>query len=1005
MTEFSTICWDPLEVPEIINPYAEHISDGIFRFVHSDWDLSIARPRGTNYQDLRTTDYTSKTQVEFLEDFLDENKPHVLAAILGTTGSGKSHLVHWMRFNLPSNAHRLVIVVKKSGTSLKQIVLSIIDQLPEDEKKPFMDTFRSAGDGSISFNNQKHKILDDLSVAIRETNETLDGSIDEVSAVLTEFLPHMLQDPYMRSEHFTKDGTVIADLAHHIFSTSKSDHRPDDRRQFSVKDLPLGGKDFRAASNLAKEAIDFILMDVEHQQKAVNILNNHLDSAIARSLNFSGDVIEQLMVSLRRHLKQEDKELVLLVEEFARLQGIDRVLLQTITTQGGGDQCKMRTAIAVTTGFFESVAETAYMRTTDIVNMDLVASTGTSDKTISKRSLSKFVSKYLNAARSGMSVITDWAAKNDFKEMPVSKCDACAKKEKCHAAFGEIDGIGLFPFTETAIWNLTQRTDDNFPNSFNPRIIQNNLLKPVLDNCSTEIRNFKYPSMNLLNQFGGPKSLPSVKRTELTNLDPHKADRWIPFLEIFDGSGQLVNPETILLEELGLDAIPNADSIVAGPITPIQPVDPNPKKVKEDPLQQYLDAWEQGEPLDQRAVQRLREFVFAALNDSIRWDELNLIKSYISASSGSKPFRRQSINFEKQAVNPQNSKINLFIHCNQENATALKGLAKFNEYKHSWNFDDGLIYFYSVNKAIRSWQAELEQQIVGLNKPTKNWNASAASLELLLIGSAMNGSIKHDMSNVEMLDAIFKDWHADAKYLSENLTKLYFKIYQNKQALVDEFLAFSISSKGGVTGHMLNPEKFFMNMKKFTRGTWNFQQDEPNLDTKIGKLYLDVSVGLTEAIEEERQARVAWLVEVENNFGEMNRSEIVETINSFIQAIEISGHGSGQHRQALKVALDDYSVRYYDDAVRLTKILKSEEATLGLLARFGGTRSAAVNSTNELIRCLDTSVTSTEQILGSKSDIQDRDLEEFAILKSTIDEKLTEIESLVSDVSGVGENE
>ena len=149
MTEFGAICWDPSEVPEIINPYAEHISDGIFRFVHSDWDLSIAQPRGTNYQDLRTTDYTSRTQVEFLEDFLDENKPHVLAAILGTTGSGKSHLVHWMRFNLPSNAHRLVIVVKKSGTSLKQIVLSIIDQLPEDEKKPFMDTFRSAGDGSI----------------------------------------------------------------------------------------------------------------------------------------------------------------------------------------------------------------------------------------------------------------------------------------------------------------------------------------------------------------------------------------------------------------------------------------------------------------------------------------------------------------------------------------------------------------------------------------------------------------------------------------------------------------------------------------------------------------------------------------------------------------------------------------------------------------------------------------------------------------------------------------
>ena len=38
--------WNPSKVREIINPFAEHISDGIFKAVHSNWDLNIAAPQG-----------------------------------------------------------------------------------------------------------------------------------------------------------------------------------------------------------------------------------------------------------------------------------------------------------------------------------------------------------------------------------------------------------------------------------------------------------------------------------------------------------------------------------------------------------------------------------------------------------------------------------------------------------------------------------------------------------------------------------------------------------------------------------------------------------------------------------------------------------------------------------------------------------------------------------------------------------------------------------------------
>ena len=74
---------------------------------------------------------------KFLEDFLSEKRPHVLAVVLGQTGTGKSHLIHWMRIHLPKNDKSEIIVVKKSNTSLRNIVRMIIDRLPETSKTEF----------------------------------------------------------------------------------------------------------------------------------------------------------------------------------------------------------------------------------------------------------------------------------------------------------------------------------------------------------------------------------------------------------------------------------------------------------------------------------------------------------------------------------------------------------------------------------------------------------------------------------------------------------------------------------------------------------------------------------------------------------------------------------------------------------------------------------------------------------------------------------------------------
>ena len=157
--------------------------------------------------------------------------------------------------------------------------------------------------------------------------------------------------------------------------------------------------DFANASKQARDAIQIIECEpAAYLPLAVKIINRNLDRAVARTLSFSVIGLRNCMLRLRTHSKSQGKELVLLVEEFARLQGIDRALLQAITFHGDDRQCKMRSAIAVTTGFFESVAETAYMRTTHIVDMDRSAGRA-EGQNVTTASLSSFASRYLNAVQ------------------------------------------------------------------------------------------------------------------------------------------------------------------------------------------------------------------------------------------------------------------------------------------------------------------------------------------------------------------------------------------------------------------------------------------------------------------------------------------------------------------------------------------------------------------------------------------------------------------------------
>ena len=954
----NVLCWDPGAVRQVINPFAEHMPDSMFRAVHTDWDLMVSPPVGKAFQEVQAAAFTSMSPPTFLADFLRDDRPHALAAILGETGSGKSHLVHWMRLHVTTTPERLVLIVRKSGTSLREIVRMIIGELPADERQGFYDTLNASGEGTATRSGQKQQLLNDLAQTIRD--EILPIEAGEVETELARTLPDLFQDPHMRDAHFFADDSVIAEIVDHIFATSNAHDRPDKRRSFQASDLPIGGSDYLHASKQARDAIQIIDLDVEtHRALAVDIINRNLDRAVARTLSFTGDRVEELMTRLRSHLKIKGMELVLLIEEFARLQGIDRALLQAMTSHGDERLCKIRSAIAVTTGFFESVAETAYMRTTHIVDMNRSAGRD-GHKSVTATSLSAFTVRYLNAARLGASAVEGWAQTAAPQDQAPSACDVCPHKPICHDAFGEVDGYGLYPFTAKALMIGAARVDANMPTSINPRILQNDLLVEVLDNQAGSIALGQYPRPVLLTKLGSDQDmrLPLQARAQLKTVSPANADRWITALELYDGSGAVVALPAGLRDAFDITEIPGAQTINASPSPVTLPVETEPTSAggpavnRQDIL---IESWINGGLLDQTIASQLRNLIYTAVAESVDWDMLGLAKALHTGQR--RAFQVASVSFDRQATqSPEHMQVKLRIPGNHTDPAttgfALQGLLKASKADFNWDFPGGDKALPAFLECMSLWTADVERQLSALRTPAPGWTPAVAALELLCVTSAINGKLRTDATIADMVDAAFAPPPSECQSTAPAMVSLYDKLRAQREKMVGVARGALSSQKGGRAGAMLDPSRFIGAIRALRQGKWRLAQTPPASDqSDVARLYREVQTALPLAAEAEWAIRMDWLNQVVEGFGQdAKRAVIVAKLGEARQAAIDVGLNSHNSAKPLGDALSLFENVLFDDTLTAFRSMAKQEDALAALAFYGRGRRAAVTQTLTLLQ-------------------------------------------------------
>jgi hypothetical protein len=979
----NVVCWRRDDALEIINPDVDAQPDAYFRAVHTDV------PIRKQDKDRKATSIVS-TEV-LLEQFLEAPR-YTLVPIIGFSGSGKSHLIRWMNLRIKRDETREVLFVQKAKTNLRDIVKALINRLPEEAQEQYLNMVQGAGATTLTVSTQRTLILNNIQAELENdiSYQALENPNEkDEEEYLISGLSGLFIDPYIREQHFLRDDSFAAELAGHVFEKPEGYNPAEKRREFTIDDIPSDVDDWMRPAAPTREFLQFLHgQDQDVSEKAVAIINRHTDAAITRCLNLSGDHLVQIMTEIRQNLKKTGKELILLIEDFARLQGLDRALLQSVLEQGNDELCTLRTAFACTTGFYGSLESTAKTRLTFVIDMDNPLGKGRD-----AFNLQGLVARYMNAVRLGeIKLLKAWELeKNQDANFEIeSACDECEYKVECHGAFGQVEGFGLYPFTHKAIDVMAHRVDEDVDQKFNARNFQTGVLQPVTK-LTAELSGRRFPPKSLLNEMGGLRNFPLDEQDTVKKQAPEDADRHLALITLWAGENRAVNLDKGIQQAFGLQslstdtAIPEPQLIQSEPDEPPTP-DPRPREIDE------LSRWANSDTkMTQQLANDLRPLVFDALLSFINWDEIACPRTFWAGPNG--VFKQNGVIFENQSTMPRSgSQITLIVPLNWDDDAdrtntflALSGLIESRR-KRNWNFQDAQKKFVCLQECLGIWAADITRQILELKQGPNGWVPAAAALEVSALGVLLSTPQENVPNKIDLLELGLQPISNDTSYLSQKLEKLVAAIGEKQPDLLRTIGEGVAATKGGQIGQFLNSNILIEAMKAFRTREYRLMALPDSDDVRLQwhkdvyALAKSVTGQLDSALHEEVELRLKWLADVDKAFGdetdENKVSDLIRTTVSDISKLGIPGSNELQNKA------NQFAQVRFSNAVRVVRALKKEENVRPWHIATG--IRAARETSVELIKQAD-------QVLArAKRDIEAK-LEDVGYKPDAIDELRTNI--------------
>ncbi|MEA5506975.1 protein DpdH [Halotia wernerae UHCC 0503] len=903
MTFQNFVCWKLDMIGQVMNIDATQTANHLFLATHHP----IAMYRQDSIKALSQSEYD---EAQFLKDFLAE-KDFAFVPVLGQAGTGKSHLIRWLEANIKSTDRRKVLLIPRIGTNLKDIIEKILN-IAEFEVDKLDEYRKRLNQSSRTFTDKgaREQLLNNLAfqVGINGQHTRAQLADKETQDYLIKYLPALLYDDFFR-EHLLRNGEIIHRLVIHTLGYQYTIEDINERREFSIEDLPLNILDIQKAGEKAREFYSLLINDEDIKKQTVIWLNDHLDEAITQVLNFGREDLQQLMREVRETLAEKNIELVLLIEDFTKLQGIDRVVLEAVLArpQQGENKplCAMRTALACTTGYFENLIDTVQQRVTFSVNLNI--DTVGEQSLITQNDIQVFVARYLNAVRLKEKDIENWANSQNRDEIE-SACNECEHSQACHTGFGHVQGMGLYPFNSKALEQMFSRVN---PDEFNPRILIKDVLKYTLENSIDDIENGRFPSATLGKHFGNMRLSTDVK-LDIQAKDAQNIKRREVFLDLWDDSNELCNlsPEVHTAFNLPLLDVKTKPR-------QIQQVTPQPRQLTPsvvDPSGEYnidtlvqeipetltkkleiLHSWNNQEILPDAIAKDIRELLFPAIIEKIEWDTEMLLKGSF-VGSGKLVQQRNLIFYNPKVKRGTYSGVVLSLPLNPdddkeftETAYVFQGILKYNYYKN-WKFTNGDRYFRMYAKYLERWsQYVIEKIRLYPRESGEPWNPVPAAVELLAISATMAGYPTNTLEN--LINSLFIDLDKnDNTTRASSWKKLFdtFSLTRNREALLDIVKSRIACTKGSnSTFQIIDAIQIIQPLEK-VRKSWQPQEQIPedvrDKFPELQKVRQQVDELLEKAIQEEYERQLDIYQRLISELGEdIKKKDVIDALKAAME--------------------------------------------------------------------------------------------------------------------------
>lgn len=517
MAEFR--CWSATQIAQTVFSDIGALAgdaDSIFLAAHTPMDLE--HRKGAELGGGRSGE---ARVLEALTSRIGDVERNTLVAVTGSSGSGKSHVVRWVRAHLPPDDSRFkVLYVPRAVQTLRELLRKVIEGLPGVEGADLMKRVDAAFAG-VKPGELQERLVSEMKIALnwtlddrapydgetpddaatREDRNNMLGVRDEERG-RRDGLAELIDLPAFRESLLRPDG-ALGQLVQSYFR--KTSRRDDNDEIFTADDLPLRARGIRNEIRSRAELNELWQIIVRSPRDATKVLEEALRVALPKAVGLrvaGGDTLDSLFRASRKALRDQKRELVLIFEDLAQFGLVDGELYDQFVTQPGDELAPLRVIFAITDGPYADMERTVLTR---IEHEFHVGGSALAEP-------SEFVGRYLNLTRVGRDETQRlWNSGGDShpdSDWMSNACDtrenglACRHRDTCHATFGAVSipgigEVGLYPYNGEAL----RRALDNVGESPTPRGVLDKCVSEILAEADMHIGQRTYPHERTWNQF------------------------------------------------------------------------------------------------------------------------------------------------------------------------------------------------------------------------------------------------------------------------------------------------------------------------------------------------------------------------------------------------------------------------------------------------------------------------------------------------------------------------